>query len=99
MPLASGDLRWDDETKSIKGGTYFFCDMVGATELQTALLKIAESRNCDVIDITYHDSDTSYAGPSYGGVIGALFGSSKIGISGVLVPKAPKATVQQGGTK
>jgi len=73
--------------------------MVGATELQDALLKMAETRNCDVIDISYFDSDTSYAGASYGGIVGALFGSSQIGISGVLVPRAPKATVQEGETK
>ena len=99
LPLASGDLRWNEETKTINGGTCFFRDMVGATELQNALLKIAETRNCDVIDIAYHDADTSYAGPSYGGAIGVFFGSSQIGISGVLVPRAPKQTVQKGGTK
>ena len=99
LPLASGDLRWNEETKTINGGTCFFRDMVGATELQTALLKIAETRNCDVIDVTYHDSDTSYAGPSYGGAVGVFFGSSQIGISGVLVPRAPKAAVQKGGAK
>ena len=99
LPLASGDLRWNEDTKSINGGTCFFSDMVGATELQTALLKIAETRNCDVIDIAFHDADTSYAGPSYGGAIGAFFGSSQIGISGVLVPRTPKATAQEGGAK
>ena len=99
LPLASGDVRWNETTKSINGGTCFFRDMVGAAELQNALLKIAETRNCDVVDIAYHDSDTSYAGASYGGVIGALFGSSQIGISGVLVPRMSKATVQEGGAK
>ena len=99
LPLASGDLRWNEDTKSINGGTYFFHDMVGATELQTALLKIAETRNCDVVDIAFHDSDTSYAGPSYGGAVGVFFGSSQIGISGVLVPRTPKATAQEGGAK
>ena len=99
LPLASGDVRWNANTKSINGGTCLFRDFVGVAELQNALLKIAETRNCDVIDIAYHDADTSYAGPSYGGVIGALFGSSEIGISGVLVPKKPKATVQEGGAK
>ena len=99
LPLASGDLRWNGKTKSINGGTRFFTDMVGATELQDALLKIAEARNCDVVDVAFHDSDTSYAGPSYGGAVGAFFGSSQIGISGVLVPRKPKATAVEGGTK
>ena len=99
LPLASGDLRWNDKTKSINGGTRFFCDMVDATALQDALLKIAETRNCDVVDIAFHDSDTSYAGPSYGGAAGAFFGSSQIGISGVLVPRAPKATAKEGESR
>ena len=99
LPLASGDLRWNEEAKSINGGTCFFSDMVGATELQNALLKIAEARNCDVMDIAYHDADTSYAGPSYGGAVGVFFGSSQIGISGVLVPKKDKSEVQEGMAK
>ena len=99
LPLASGDLRWNEKTKSINGGTCFFSDQVGVTELQDALFKIAETRNCDVIDITFHDSDTSYAGASYGGVVGALFGSSQIGISCVLVPRKDKSISLEGVAK
>ena len=99
VPLFSGDLRWNAEKQSINGGTCLFSDQVGATELQDALLKIAESRNCDVIDIAFHDSDTSYAGVSTGGLIGALFGSSQIGISGVFVPRKDRSRVQQGVVK
>ena len=51
VPLFSGDLRWNEEKQSINGGTCLFSDQVGADELQNALLKIAERRNCDVIDI------------------------------------------------
>ena len=99
LPLASGDLRWNEQTKSINGGTCLFSDQVGVTELQDALLKIAETRNCDVIDIAFYDSDTSYAGVSTGGAIGALFGSSQIGISGVLVPRKDKSMGQEGVVK
>ena len=99
IPLASGDLRWNAKTKSINGGTCLFSDQVGVTELQKALLKIAETRNCDVIDMAFHDSDTSYAGVSTGGIIGALFGSSQIGVSGVLVPRKDKSMVQEGVAK
>ena len=88
-PLASGDLRWNDEKKSIEGGTSFFKDQVGVDELQTALLKIAESRNCDLADVHIHDADASYAGPSYGGAVGTCFGSSHMSISAVLVPRSP----------
>ena len=60
---------------------------------------MAKTRNCNVIDISFHDSDTSYAGVSTGGLIGALFGSSQIGISGVLVPHKDNSTTQEGEAK
>ena len=87
IPLVSGDLRWNDQNKSIEGGTSFFKDQVGVDELQTALLKIAESRNCDLADVYVHDADASYAGPSYGGAVGSCFGSSHMSISAILVPR------------
>ena len=99
LPLASGDLRWNAKTKSINGGTCIFSDQVSVTELQNALLKMAEARNCDVIDMAFHDSDTSYAGVSTGGLIGALFGSSQIGVSGVLVPRGNRSAVKEGVAK
>ena len=99
IPLVSGDLRWNEEKQSINGGTCLFSDQVGAAELQDALLKIAESRNCDVIDIMFDDSDTTFANVSYGGIIGAFFGSSHMGVSGVLVPKKTQPETQEGGAK
>ena len=87
IPLFSGDLRWNPETKSIKGGFSLFSDQVGINELQTALLKIAESRNCDLADVHYTDSDASFAGASETGLIGALFGSSQMSVSALLVPR------------
>ena len=90
LPLVSGDLRWNADTQSIEGGTAFFQDQVGVEELQNALLKIAESRNCDLVDVNYYDSDTSYAGPSYSGAVGTLFGSSRMSVSAVLVPRKMK---------
>ena len=89
IPLVSGDLRWNEQKKSIEGGASFFKDQVGVDELQSALLKIAESRNCDLADIYIYDADASYAGPSYGGVVGTCFGSSHMSISAVLVPRSP----------
>lgn len=96
VPLASGDLRWNAKKQSINGGTCLFSDMVGVDELQNALLKIAESRNCDVIDVMFDDSDTSFADVSYGGAIGAFFGSSHMGVSGVLVPRKAQLGTQEG---
>lgn len=81
IPLVSGDLRWNPETKSINGGFSLFDDQVGVNELQTALEKIAESRNCDLADVHYNDSDTFYDG------ISSLFGSSDMSVSALLVPR------------
>ena len=87
IPLVSGDLRWDDAKREIKGGASFFTDQVGFQELQTALQKIAEVRNCDLADVNFHDSDAFYADVSYAGIIGSLFGSSHMGVSAILVPR------------
>ena len=89
IPLVSGDLRWNEQKKSIEGGTSFFKDQVGVDELQSALQKIAESRNCDLADVYVQNSDASYAGPSYGGLVGSCFGSSHMSISAILVPRSP----------
>lgn len=89
IPLVSGNLDWNERKKDIEGGFSLFSDKVGADELQYALVKIAESRNCDLADVHFYDTDTSYAGPSYGGLVGTCFGSSHMGVSAVLVPRKP----------
>ena len=99
VPLASGDVRWNEKKKSINGGTSLFRDFVGAREMQNALLRYAESKNCDLADVRFFDSDTSYAGASYGGVLGALFGSSSVGVSGVLIPRAEATAALQEGER
>ena len=91
IPLVSGDLRWNDRSKTIEGGTSFFKDQVGLAELQNALIKLAESRNCDLAEVYYNDSDASYAGVSYGGAIGTCFGSSQMCVFALLVPRRTSA--------
>ena len=81
IPLVTGDLRWNPETKSINGGFSLFDDQVGVNNLQEVLLKIAESRNCDLADVHFNDSDTFYDGMS------SLFGSSDMSVSALLVPR------------
>ena len=49
--------------------------------------KYAEGRNCDIVDVSIFDADTSYAGLSYEGLVGMIFGSSSMGVSAVLVPR------------
>ncbi|MBO4708641.1 MAG: hypothetical protein J5727_02545 [Kiritimatiellae bacterium] len=87
IPLASGDLRWDEEKRDIKGGFSLFSDQVGFQELQTALQNIAEVRNCDLADVVFHDSDGFYTDVSWGGLIGTCFGSSQMGVSAILIPR------------
>ena len=87
IPLVSGDLQWDNEKREIKGGFSFFSDQVSVQDLQTALQKIAETRNCNLADVNFHDSDGVYADVSYAGIVGSLFGSSHMGVSAILVPR------------
>ena len=87
IPLVSGDLRWDDEKHEIKGGFSLFSDQISHQDLQTALQKIAEARNCNLADVAFHDSAGIYADASLGGLFGAIFGSSQIGVSAILVPR------------
>lgn len=94
IPIVTGDLRWNAEKKSIEGGSSFFNDQVGIKELQSALLKIAEVRNCDLADVNYFDGDASYAGVSYEGAVGTCFGSSRMSVSAILVPR--KAANKEG---
>ncbi len=90
LPIATGDLRWNDKKKSIEGGCHFFSDQVGINELQNALEKIADSRNCDLMDIIYSDSDLSFGCASYEGIIGFLFNMSRMSVSAILVPRDSK---------
>ena len=83
IPLCSGDLDWNSAKKSINGGTALFQDQVGYTELQNALLKIAETRNCDLAEVYYNNSDNFYSE-----LVGLFFGSSQMSVSAVLVPRS-----------
>lgn len=91
IPLVSGNLRWNDQKRSIEGGTSLFRDQVGLGELQNALIKLAESRNCDLAEVYYNDTDATYAGVSYSGAIGSCFGSSQMCVSAFLVPRRTSA--------
>ena len=87
IPIGTGRFRWNERKRRLETGTAWFRDCVTLADLQEALLKYAEERNCDVVDVNFYDDDTSYAGASYEGLIGILFGSSSMGVSAVLVPR------------
>ena len=88
VPLVSGDIRWNSERKTIEGGFSIVKDHVSRENLQKAITSYADSHDCDLIDIAYNDSGTSYAGVSQTGAIGALFGSTNMSVSAVLVPRS-----------
>ena len=88
VPLVSGDIRWNNEKKTIEGGFSLFKDHVSRENIQKAITNFADSRNCDLLDITYNDSGKSYAGVSQSGIIGILFGSTDLSVSAVLVPRS-----------
>ena len=87
VPLFSGDIRWNNEKKSIEGGVSFFKDHISLANLQNAITNYADSRNCDLVDVIYNDTNASYAEASETGLIGALFCSATINVSAVLVPR------------
>ena len=87
VPIFSGDIRWNNKKKSIEGGVSFFRNHLSLANLQNAITNYADSRNCNLVDVIYNGTETSYAEASETGLIGALFGSSTINVSAVLVPR------------
>ena len=87
VPIFSGNIKWNSEKKNIEGGVSFFKDNISLTYLQNAITNYAASRNCDLVDVVYNDTNASYAEASATGLIGALFGSSTMNVSAVLVPR------------
>jgi len=87
VPIACGDVRWDPKKRTIADGTVFGSDFAGADEVQTTLLRLAESRNADLVDVNLDWGDQSFAGVSYQGAVGTCFGLSKFSATGVLVPR------------
>ncbi|MBP5638868.1 MAG: hypothetical protein J6X55_05295 [Victivallales bacterium] len=87
IPICSGDIRWNSEKKSIEGGVSIFKDHVSLANLQNAITNYADSRNCDLVDVIYNDTNASYVEVSETGLIGALFCSATINVSAVLVPR------------
>ena len=88
IPLASGNLDWNYEKNDVEGGFSLFSDQVSFNDLQDTLLKIANVRDCDLADVSFCDSDETYAGLfSETGLIGTCFGSSQMSVSAVLVPR------------
>jgi len=87
VPIFSGEIKWNSEKKCLESGVSLFKDNISLANLQNALTKYADSRNCDLVDVIYNDTNASYAEASETGLIGALFCSATINVSAVLVPR------------
>lgn len=87
IPLWSGDIRWNSETKSINGRFRPLENHVSLDNIQKAITNYASSHNCDVVDIVFNNIDTSYADAGENGLLWSMFNSSAMTVSAVLVPK------------
>lgn len=86
IPLATGDVRWDERRRSIKGGTSLFRDHIGEAKLQNALVNLAKSRDCDLADVSYYADGETFANCD-NCFLGALLYRSGMGVSATLVPR------------
>ena len=59
FPLASGDMRWDDETQDVKGGISFFHDYCNTAVCMDVLEGIAKRENCDLVGVYFTDMTKS----------------------------------------
>ena len=62
FPLVAGDVRWDAQSKSIKGGISFFSNQLKNDRMLAALTRYADSRNCDLIGVVVNDRNTCPVG-------------------------------------
>ena len=86
LPLVSGDVRWDARKRTIKGGMSFFRNHVREAKLQDALVNLAESRNCDLADVSYCAEGETLADIN-NTFMGVLLGRSQMCVSATLVPR------------
>ncbi len=87
--LESGDLRWDENKKDIKGGIALFQDYCGNDDCYEVLQRIAERENCDLVDVIFTESSTSsFNVSSYAGLAAGILGSYQVQASAILRPRA-----------
>lgn len=87
LPLVSGDMRWDDKTKDIKGGSAFFADYCNNDECLNVLKRIAERENCDLVGVYYTDmTKSAFDISSFSGLFGWLVGLYEAQACGILRP-------------
>ncbi len=87
--VESGDLRWDDAKKDIKGGIVLFDDYCGNDDCYNVLQNVAKRENCDLVDVVFTESSAStFSVSSYAGLFGFVFGAYQVQGSAILRPRA-----------
>ena len=87
--VASGDMRWDDETKDIKGGVSFFEDHCNTKDCMYTLQRIAERENCDLVGVYFTDMTKSgFDVTTLSGLFAWVGGLYEVQACGILRPRA-----------
>ena len=96
FPLASGDMRWDDETQDVKGGLAFFHDYCNTAVCMDVLEGIAKRENCDLVDVYFTDmTKSSFDVTSIPGLFAWVGGLYEVQACGILRPRGA-APVKEG---
>ena len=88
FPLASGDMRWDEEKQDIKGGLDFFDDHCNTAVCMDVLEGIARRENCDLVDVYFTDMTKSgFDVTSMAGLFAWAGGLYEVQACGILRPR------------
>lgn len=89
FPLASGDMRWDEEKQDIKGGLDFFDDHCNTAVCMDVLEGIARRENCDLVDVYFTDMTKSgFDVTSMAGLFAWAGGLYEVQACGILRPRS-----------
>lgn len=89
FPLASGDLRWDEEKQDIKGGLDFFDDHCNTAVCMDVLEGIARRENCDLVDVYFTDmTKSNFDVTSIPGLFAWVGGLYEVQACGILRPRS-----------
>lgn len=88
FPLASGDMRWDNEKQDIKGGLDFFADHCNSDVCMEVLEGIAKRENCDLVGVYFTDMTKSgFDVTTMSGLFAWVGGLYEVQACGILRPR------------
>jgi hypothetical protein len=96
FPLVSGDMRWDEETKDIKGGLAFFDDYCNTAVCMDVLEGIARRENCDLVGVYFTDMTKSgFDVTSFSGLFAWVGGLYEVQACGILRPRGTASAKEE----